>query len=264
VFLATDWLKRDIEPIAVSYAAQCLVPEHYEEIRKRREEQVDKTMAAVKERLTVEINHWDRTLEKLRQEEEAGKHQKLNSDRARLRRDDLRLRLEKRLDELKQERQLSRGVPNVVGGALIVPASMLHGGSGAGGHPPMHAKQTREVELLAMEAVMVLERGLGFEPVDVSADRRGYDVESKRPDGSLRFIEVKGRVVGADTVTVTKNEVLVALNKPDDYILAIVEVDGVAGKPVYIQNPFGREPDFGVTAVTYKVAELKTKVEVLA
>jgi hypothetical protein len=44
--------------------------------------------------------------------------------------------------------------------------------------------------------------------------------------GKLRFIEVKGRVAGASTVSVTKNEILTALNKPDDFILAIVSVDG--------------------------------------
>ena len=45
--------------------------------------------------------------------------------------------------------------------------------------------------------------------------------------GRLRFIEVKGRVTGADTITVTKNEILYSLNKPDDFILAIVEfLDG--------------------------------------
>jgi hypothetical protein len=41
--------------------------------------------------------------------------------------------------------------------------------------------------------------------------------------GKLRFIEVKGRVAGADTITVTRNEILYSLNKPDDFILAIVE-----------------------------------------
>jgi hypothetical protein len=34
---------------------------------------------------------------------------------------------------------------------------------------------------------------------------------------------VKGRVSGAPTITVTRNEILYSLNKPDDFILAIVE-----------------------------------------
>ena len=109
-----------------------------------------------------------------------------------------------------------------------------------------------------MKAVMDAERALGFEPSDVSADKCGYDVESKVSgnDGHLRFIEVKGRVKGAETVTVTKNEILTALNKPEQFILAIVEVDGEAAIPCYVRQPFSREPDFAVTSVNYKLSEL--------
>lgn len=61
---------------------------------------------------------------------------------------------------------------------------------------------------------------------------------------------------GADTVTVTKNEILTALNKPDDFILALVEVDGDIATPVYVRQPFGKEPDFGVSSINYKLADL--------
>ena len=72
-----------------------------------------------------------------------------------------------------------------------------------------------------MEAVMAAERKLGFVPRDVSKEKRGYDIESSTPAGRLRFIEVKGRVKDARTVTITKNEILTGFNKPDDFILAI-------------------------------------------
>ena len=111
-----------------------------------------------------------------------------------------------------------------------------------------------------MAAVMQAERELGYIPRDVSADKCGYDIESSIPGtGKLRFIEVKGRVKGAETVTVTKNEVLTALNKPDDFILAIVEVDGAEAMTHYITRPFQREPDFGVTSMNYDLARLLTK-----
>jgi hypothetical protein len=117
-----------------------------------------------------------------------------------------------------------------------------------------------------MQAVMALEQQLGREPRDVSSENLGYDVESKVPeDGRLLFIEVKGRVAGATTVTITKNEILTALNKPDDFILAVVEVDGdAARKPVYIRRPFQKEPDFAVTSVNYNLPELLSKAEVPA
>ncbi|WP_240695866.1 DUF3883 domain-containing protein [Candidatus Chloroploca sp. Khr17] len=43
-------------------------------------------------------------------------------------------------------------------------------------------------------------------------------------EGRLRFIEVKGRIHSATSVIVAKNESLTALNKPDAFILALVEV----------------------------------------
>ena len=71
---------------------------------------------------------------------------------------------------------------------------------------------------------METEHGLGFEPTDRELDKLGYDIESRVPaTGKLRFIEVKGRRSNAATLTVTRNEILYSLNKPDDFILAIVE-----------------------------------------
>jgi hypothetical protein len=58
-------------------------------------------------------------------------------------------------------------------------------------------------------------------------------------------------------VTVTKNEVLYSLNKPDDFILAIVEFVSADEQRIhYVRRPFQREPDFGVTSVNYDLADL--------
>ena len=55
----------------------------------------------------------------------------------------------------------------------------------------------------------------------------------------------------------TKNEILYSLNKPDDFILAIVEfLDDDTHRVHYVRQPFQREPDFGVTSVNYDFAEL--------
>jgi len=95
-----------------------------------------------------------------------------------------------------------------------------------GGQPQASAQtviDTQAAAARAREIVMEVERGLGFVPVDREIEKLGYDIESAIPGtGRLRFIEVKGRVAGADTVTVTKNEILYSLNKPDDFILAMV------------------------------------------
>jgi len=105
-----------------------------------------------------------------------------------------------------------------------------------------------------------------FEPVDREFEKLGYDVESSVPGtGKLRFIEVKGRIERAETVTVSKNEILAGLNKPEDYILAVVEVSftndqAQAKLPHYILRPFRTEPDFAATSVNYDWIELVDRV----
>ena len=255
-----EWLRENIEAKALAFAVANLVPRHLAEVKQRKESLVEKTVEAVKARLTAEINYWDHRAEQLKEQELAGKsNAKINSGKARQRADELTSRLQKRMDELAQERRVSPLPPNVVGGAMIVPMGLLRQLQGEGGDPALFARETKRVEMAAMHAVMDAERALGNEPRDVSADKCGYDVESKVPeaDAHLRFIEVKGRAKGADTVTISKNEILTALNKPDEFILAIVIVDGdTTETPCYVSQPFRREPDFSVTSVNYKLSEL--------
>ncbi|NUO83876.1 DUF3883 domain-containing protein, partial [candidate division KSB1 bacterium] len=103
-----------------------------------------------------------------------------------------------------------------------------------------------------------------FEPLDREHEKLGYDIESRVPGtGKLRFIEVKGRAAGSATITVTKNEILYSLNKPEDFILAIIEFhDDGTHRVHYVRQPFQREPDFGVTSVNYDLEEILAKAEV--
>ena len=77
-----------------------------------------------------------------------------------------------------------------------------------------------------------------------------------------RCAEVKGRVGGAATITVTRNEILYSLNKPEDFILGIVEfLEGDAHRVRYVREPFRREPDFGANSVNYDFSELLSRAE---
>ena len=254
----------DIEAKAVGYAVSNLVPGHLESVRSRKLDLLSKTEAAVKERLTKEIAYWDHRAADLQMQEQAGKpNARLNSSEARRRADDLQARLQKRMDEIQRERQLSALPPVVLGGVLVVPAGLLHKMTGAA-TPPVTSRDTQAAAARARAAVMEVERDLGFEPVDREVDKLGYDIESRVPGtGKLRFIEVKGRVQGASTVTVTKNEILTSLNKPENYVLAIVEFQNGGTEQVhYVRQPFHREPDFGVTSVNYDLPELLARAEV--
>jgi len=264
--LKAEWLRGDLESSVRGYAAQYLVPEHLREVKQRREEMIERTRAAVQDRLTKEIAYWDHRAEELKAQEQAGRRNaRLNSELARRRADRLQVRLQKRMEELEQERHLAAQPPVIIGGALVIPAGLIPKLRGQAIQPEvaLFARQRKAVEDAAMAAVMAKERELGNDPVDVSKQNLGWDIESRLPNekGRLRFIEVKGRVQGAATVTITKNEILAALNKPDDFILAVVEVtfegnQAMAKEVHYIRKPFQREPDFAATSVNYEWREL--------
>ena len=254
------WINRDMERTAQEYAVAHVVPKHLAEVRDARLALIRKTEAAVKDRLTKEITYWDHRAEQLKLDEEAGKTgARLNSGEARRRADTLQVRLQKRLEDLKREARISPRPPVVLGGLLVVPRSLLD--QMAGRIPP--PVETQVSAARAREIVMETERGLGFEPTDRETEKLGYDIESRVPDtGALRFIEVKGRRSDAETITVTRNEILYSLNKPDDFILAIVVFLGRTEHRVhYVRQPFQREPDFGVTSVNYKLQDLLARAE---
>lgn len=265
-----DWLMRGVEERAVEYAVAEIVPKHFQEVRAHREQMLDKTEKAVRERLTAEIQYWDYRANDLWEKEMAGKtNAKLNSENARRRADALQARLQKRLTEIAKERQISSQLPNIMGGALIIPKGLLHQLTGEPEIGTFGKGDRRAIEYAAMKAVVDIEKRLGFAPVDVSASNRGYDIESyipkERRQGteSLRFIEVKGRAKGADSVTVTKNEILTALNKEENFILAIVEVDGAETRTVYLKRPFRSAPDFAVTSSNYNIKDLIERSEII-
>ena len=251
------WITRELVAAAEREAIASIVPEHIREVRERRTEWIAKTRAAVQERLTKEIAHWDSRANALRLQEQAGKPgARLNSAEARRRADNLQERLQQRIAQLDREGRFSATPPTVIGALVVAPAGLLAAMTGQAA--PSQPADTQASAARARAVVMALERHLGFEPTDREFEKLGYDIESRIPGtGKLRFIEVKGRTADADSITVTRNEVLTALNKPEDFILAIVRFDeGGAHDVRYVREPFRQEPDFGAVSVNYRVAEL--------
>ena len=259
-----SWITRDLEQKALGHAISEVVPEHLKEVRDRRYAWIEKARAAVKDRLTKEIGYWDHRAEELKIHEQAGRpNARVNSQEARRRADELQGRLQKRMEQLDLEAQVSALPPVALGGLVIVPAGLLAQMTGSPLPASAQAVDTQAAAARARSIVMEVERSLGFEPSDREFEKLGYDIESREPiTGCLRFLEVKGRVSGAATITVTKNEILYSLNKPDDFILAIVEfLDADSHRVHYVRRPFQREPDFGVTSVNYDFPELILRAE---
>ena len=169
------------------------------------------------------------------------------------------------MEELEQERHISPMPPVVIGGALIIPQRLLDAASDPEPSAPVTFSQTdrERIDRLAVAAVMEAECRLGRKPTEMPHQNPGYDIESRDPNtNKLLFIEVKGKSPDVPTVTVSKTQIFTAFNKPDSFILAIVEVDGETAKePRYIRQPFQKEPDFGATSVNYNLSELLTQAE---
>ena len=73
-----------------------------------------------------------------------------------------------------------------------------------------------------------------------------------------------GRLAGSGQQDVTKNEILYSLNKPDDFILALVLFDSGGDdtpRVRYVRRPFQREPDFGAASVNYALKDLLDSAE---
>lgn len=268
--LAAPWLTAGLEQKAMGLAASTLAPEHFSEVSARRKEQVKKTRRAVHERLTAEIDFLAERLQKYRRDREAGKNVLTATvEKARRDHDEMVQRLDARSAELKAQESMHQSPPVVAGGAIVVPVGLLRQlrGEQADALSQDPAARAR-IERLAMSAVRAAEEARGCVVTDVSAAKCGWDLTSRPParDGvelPQRHLEVKGRIKGATTISVTRNELMGALNQPDKFALAIVlvnEDDSTEG-PFYVRGWLKDAPDWSVAAIDYKLSELLKKAQ---
>lgn len=260
--LEQDWLSSDLEKTALRFATVDMAQRHVGEVKARRLPEIAKVEQEVKARLAKEINYWDNRAAELREEERAGKKTRLNWQNAQRRAEDLAERRKRREALLEQEKFISSQPPRIRGGMVVIPRGLLASlqpASGAGKGFSEDPVARRAIEIAAMNAVMAAERALGNEPDDVSAQKLGYDIAS-RGESHMRFIEVKGRIDGADSVMVTRQEVITSLHEPEKFIMAVVHVEaGFAREPIYVRRPFSQEPEFGITAIQVDLRKLIEK-----
>ena len=221
--LSGGWLTAGVEQLATSWAVTHAQPQHLQQVRDQLLPLIEKTRIAVRQRLVQQINYLDAEAARLRDAQSAGKagrsrKNRQSPDRLEARARELEARLERRTAQLDAEAQLAARPPTVVGAALVIPAGLIPGPIAT------YAKETAGVERRAVDAALAAERALGREPVEMPHNNTGYDIHSTTPDGDSVFIEVKGRIAGAEDFTITLNEVLLGKNVPAAHRLVMVEV----------------------------------------
>jgi SNF2 family DNA or RNA helicase len=247
-YLLTEaWLAAGVDQLAVDWAVEHGLPALLAKTQEQVSTRVDQTRRLVRQRLTQEINYWDARHAELLEAEAAGRQLKIKPETAYRRARDLERRLERRLADLAREEDLTAKPPLIAGGALVVPQGLLDKLGRSTAAPPVTARDTSLTDRRAVDAVLAAERYLGRQPQEMPHNNPGYDIRSCTDDGHLVFIEVKGRVTGADDFWVTKTEALTGKNAGLESRLALVsvhpdspELDDVR----YIVDPF-RDIDFG-------------------
>ncbi|MBC8121903.1 MAG: DUF3883 domain-containing protein [Gemmatimonadaceae bacterium] len=161
------------------------------------------------------------------------------------------------MDQETLQQYLQNGNAFVVDkGAIIITRERSPGLNKPG--PTLHVLSKQRVERIAMRAVIDAECALGCSPKDVSALKCGFDVESLDVQtGAARKIEVKGRVIGAKTVTLSRNEIETGLKYPNLWLLAVVLVEPTGESQLrYLPCPFLSSLDPHVRSVTYELEAL--------
>ena len=241
------WLASGVEDVAVSWAIEHGINDHLAQVQDRVRATVGRTRQQVRQRLTQEINYWDARHADLLDQQAAGRQLKRSPEHAEKRARDLEDRLDRRLQDLAADEALRPLPPVVAGGALVVPQGLLDRLAGHRDQPvATYAKDTAEVDRRAIAAALAAERSLGRLPEEMPHNNPGYDIRSRTHDGHWVFLEVKGRIRGAEDFVVTRNEVLYGKNA-DRYRLVMVSIspDGPEHDELrYLTDPFSGF-DFG-------------------
>jgi superfamily II DNA or RNA helicase len=200
-----------------------------ERVQEERQRELKTIARHVELSLLTLIDRQQRQVAELLERQQRGEDVTLALGEAEKRLEELNTRLERRREELRRERELAIADLTPIGSALVLP------------HPEREqfASMVRdeEVERIAIEEAMRYERERGWEPEDVSAEDRGFDILSRHPEtGSVRFIEVKGRA-GVGLVALTPNEYKTAERLRGDYWLYVVFDCATRPRLIPVQDP---------------------------
>jgi hypothetical protein len=125
--------------------------------------------------------------------------------------------------ELDREASLLALSPVIKAAAIVIPNSLFMANSELESYSAS-VDSRKQIERRAVDLVMDSEKRIGRLPKEMPPNNRGYDIKSISPKGEIVYIEVKGRIQGADTFTITASEVSFAQTQGKAHRLALVSV----------------------------------------
>ena len=225
-----SWLRRDHETAVKELASLMGTQPHMAELKQQRIAEARRVWEQVRNRLTIEISYWGRMIGQLRRQERSGNtNLRISSKEAEAKVIEMEQRLESRKEDLIQTTWLTAHPPLIRGVALVIPGHLIdaHSAPNAKKQAATFAKETQEVERRAVEAALAAERALGRVPEEMPRNNPGFDIRSTDPADPLAhryYLEVKGRIAGSNTFTITNSEINFAQNHKDTHRLVLVSV----------------------------------------
>jgi hypothetical protein len=150
--------------------------------------------------------------------------------------------------QIESEINLLPSLPRIIGVAAVLPKIPVED----------VFREDKEIEEIGMRVAMEFELSQGRSPEDVSTQNLGFDIRSKAPDESFRYIEVKART-REGKIALTPNEWLMAHRLGNEYWLYVITNTAKAPELYTIQNPAEKlKPEEEVEVVRYIVTEWKS------
>lgn len=248
---ALPWL-HERERDAVSWIISEQLPAFTHDVTSRRISEYERVRDRVRTRLTREVNRLETEALKADAEAAAGKKVRRSSETLRRSAEELDKRKESRLALIERQLSMAPLPPRITAIALVLPAAEEDAFVGHSVDPAARSA----IERRGVDATLEAEKALGRFAQEQHHNNPGFDILSREPEGEGIRIEVKARIAGADTFTITRTEVLFALNTNPNHRLALVRVspDGPEHDELrYVGNAFqGIEPawltDFDVVS----------------
>lgn len=221
------WLMADHEKQVSAWAYRQSLQPRLEELKAFSKYEAERVRVQVTERLIDQINYWSSEEMRLAEQERNGRASKRTAKYAREHAQELEQRLTERSAQLDLMPQLVATPAIIRGAAIVVPEQLLREPTTqpAAGTPKQFAKETQAVERRAVDLALASECSLGRTPIEQARNNPGYDIRSTDSKGNVYFLEVKGRVKGADEFIITANEIIFAQTQQDRHRLVLVEVD---------------------------------------
>ncbi|MDQ6876292.1 MAG: DUF3883 domain-containing protein [Candidatus Dormibacteraeota bacterium] len=229
----------DLERHLVQAAVEPLL----EEVRAERRRELGVVREHVRISLGELINRQQNQIFDLAARQDAGQDVSLAMQQAEQRLEDLDQRLTHRMTELDAEAEIAIADVLHLASAIVLPHPS--------GEVARRMVSDPEIERIAMDAVMHFERARGWEPEDVSAENRGFDIRSQLPStGEVRFIEVKGRA-GRGEVGLSSNEYATSCRLGADYWLYVVFDCSSRPELLLVQDPSRLNPEPVISIAHY-------------